>query len=193
MTATIADTEIDRYVAEVAAHLGALPEAERADLLDDLREHLAEVAAEGEGPLATRLGPPADYAAELLASAGLGARPAGPGPSTAQRLADGWHALRRHRFVLNVRAFLPELRPGWWVLRALLATFAFAVGIAGERDRVWPLPDALDLALVGLVLAPVALVVSVVARPAPPTRRRTATPRAPRSARRCGTGAARRG
>src|ERR687889_155753 len=43
----------------------------RDELLEDLPEHLAEVAADDVGSLADRLGPPSVYAAELLASAGF--------------------------------------------------------------------------------------------------------------------------
>ena len=66
-TATISDA--DRYLKEVAPHLAALPPDERADLLEDLALHLQEVAAEPGPPLEERLGPPAAYAAELLATA----------------------------------------------------------------------------------------------------------------------------
>ena len=62
--------EITAYVAAVRAALAGLPEATRDELLEDLPEHLAEVAADDVGSLVDRLGPPSVYAAELLAGAG---------------------------------------------------------------------------------------------------------------------------
>jgi hypothetical protein len=67
-TATL---DAERYLKDVAPHLAALPVDERADLLDDLAQHLREIAAEEGPPLGERLGPPEAYAAELLASAGV--------------------------------------------------------------------------------------------------------------------------
>ena len=66
-TSTARQDEVREYAAAVRAALADVP----ADLLDDLEEHLAEVAADGEGSLASRLGPPADYARELRTAAGL--------------------------------------------------------------------------------------------------------------------------
>ena len=70
MNATGTD-EITAYVEAVRAALAGLPETTRNELLEDLPEHLAEVAADGIGTLTERLGPPSVYAAELLASAGF--------------------------------------------------------------------------------------------------------------------------
>ena len=63
--------EITAYVEAVRAALSGLPDAIRDELLEDLPEHLAEVAADDVGSLTDRLGPPSVYAAELLASAGF--------------------------------------------------------------------------------------------------------------------------
>ena len=63
--------DVARYATAVRAAFADLPAPERELLLEDLEDHLAEVAAEGEGPLAARLGAPEAYAAELRASAGL--------------------------------------------------------------------------------------------------------------------------
>src|SRR3978361_734234 len=50
--------------------------ADRAEeLLDDLEEHLAEVAADDDAPLQFRLGSPDAYASELRIAAGLPAAP----------------------------------------------------------------------------------------------------------------------
>lgn len=75
MTTATTDATLDaeRYLRDVAPHLGGLPEQEKAELLDDLAQHLREIAAENGPPLRERLGPPGDYAAELVASAGVAA------------------------------------------------------------------------------------------------------------------------
>ncbi len=65
MTATTASIEVRDYLAAVSRELADLPADERDDLLEDLDSHLHEVIAEGEGSLEQRLGPPAQYAAEL--------------------------------------------------------------------------------------------------------------------------------
>ena len=106
------DGDVARYATAVRAAFADLPGPERELLLEDLEDHLQEVAAEAGGPLAERLGEPEDYAAELRASAGLpapgagrGAGPGGPGGhghpcgSPASRAACGapggrrWHTL----------------------------------------------------------------------------------------------------
>lgn len=114
MSTTTADVEA--YAARVRAALAGLPAADRDDLLADLEDHLAEVAA--EGPLDELLGSPQAYAAELRSSAGL---PAGDGgPRRFQALTD-------QPWLRSTLDFLPELRPGWWVLRGVLV--AWIVGL----------------------------------------------------------------
>jgi hypothetical protein len=118
-------TEVDQYLEEVAVHLADLPESERAELLEDLRTHLTEVEAEDEGSLADRLGPPAVYAAELRASAGLQrpaptAAPAPPRPSGLRELRTRLGTtVRRVPGAAPVFAFLADLRPVWWVARGV--------------------------------------------------------------------------
>ena len=132
MTATTdmsASTEVHDYLAAVRHELADLASAERDDLLDDLDDHLQEVLAEGEGSLEERLGPPAQYAAELRASAGL--EPAtGSSASTAgllHRAIDAlsmnslWHRTAEHPWARATLDFVPQLRPAWWILRAWLA------------------------------------------------------------------------
>ena len=72
------NVDVHAYMAAVRIELEDLEPAERDDLLDDLEQHLHEVAAEEEGTLTDRLGPPAAYAAELRLSAGLPPTPAQP-------------------------------------------------------------------------------------------------------------------
>lgn len=119
---TPVDTSRDAYAERVRAALADLPAAERDDLVAELDDHLAEVAAElpeAGGTLAERLGPPEAYAAELRAAAGL---PPAPSPVHAARSGpDLWAGPRA------VARFLPELRPGWWVLRGLIFAAAPAL------------------------------------------------------------------
>ncbi|MGV9767766.1 HAAS signaling domain-containing protein, partial [Micromonospora tulbaghiae] len=67
---TVTGQEITDYVDRVRAALADLPPGVRDELTEELPEHLAEVAAEGEGTLVDRLGTPEAYAAELRAAAG---------------------------------------------------------------------------------------------------------------------------
>ena len=141
MTATIADNEIDRYVAEVAGHLGGLPEGERAELLDDLRQHLIEVAAEDDTSLEVRLGPPERYAAELLATAGLASADTEREPrGLLHDIAARGRRARESRTWRETAAFLPELRPGWWVARGAMAAFVLSAFMVDSWDRTWPIP-----------------------------------------------------
>ncbi len=156
---------ITPYLDAAAIHLADLPPGERAELLEDLAAHLAEIAAD-EGPaFATRLGSPDQYAAEFRASAGY--PPAGSGSAGAAQPGTAAHAGPRRRprppaswapgSASGVRGFpggtalmslLPRLRPAWWVFRAWLA--ALVVGVdwpTGAYNGIGPsrclrLPDA---------------------------------------------------
>jgi uncharacterized membrane protein len=124
--------DVTAYAAAVRAALASLPDAERESLLEDLEDHLAEVASESGLPLQERLGRPEDYAAELRSAY------AGNAATTTRRrpLRDRVRALISSAIgttaYRELREFLPELRPGWWVLRAYLAvlviTFIFSTG-----------------------------------------------------------------
>ena len=135
--------EVAGYAAEVRAQFTDLPADESADLLEDLEDHLREVAAEDAGTLRERLGAPAAYARELRQAAGLpgpgegsgsggpGGPGAGPGPRrplrsrlrsrARQAMADAERRARTYRAGREVLDFLPSLRPAWWVLRAWVA------------------------------------------------------------------------
>ena len=120
-TATSLSQEVLRYAAGVRAELADLTPAQRDDLLEDLEDHLSEVAAELDEPLQSRLGPPEVYAAELRASAGIA--PAMPQPRDAtSRMRQFWDS----SVVRSVRGFLVELQPAWWVLRGLLLAIVLA-------------------------------------------------------------------
>lgn len=152
--------EVADYVEQVREALSDLPLSERDELVEDLRTHLTEVAAEGPAPLSSRLGPPEDYAAELRAAAA----PAADQPrQTIAAWARG-HAdrlagrLRR----LDVRVgpllgyrrateFTRLLVPAWWVLRGYLA----AMLVVTWLDRSGPiglLPRLGGSTLVGLII-----------------------------------------
>jgi hypothetical protein len=128
--------EITAYVEAVRAALSGLPESTRDELLEDLPEHLAEVAADDVGSLTDRLGPPSVYAAELLASAGFVGGFPDP-PERTDHLAEFRETtLRRLRLVdatagplfgyERASEFLILLRPAWWVLRGYLAAMVIA-------------------------------------------------------------------
>ncbi|HXO60152.1 MAG TPA: hypothetical protein VN834_10130, partial [Candidatus Acidoferrum sp.] len=131
--------DVTTYAATVRAQLADLPATERDALLEDLEQHLAEVVAEGEGSLVDRLGPPEAYAVELRAAYGAGhpSTPATPSPQTnGEHLVDIVQAAAARiiaaDWLRQIAAFLPDLRPAWWVLRgylaALILTAAFSVG-----------------------------------------------------------------
>lgn len=133
--------EAEAYLAAVRHELDDLSEEERADLLEDLALHLGELSSpanrdEDSPPLQVRLGPPADYAAELRSAA--------------------W----RHPWAGEARAFLPELRPAWWVLRGYLVVAVPALWSADRFDD-FPVPTVLGSSVVGAVAVIAAVVVSV--------------------------------
>ncbi|MEY9935086.1 hypothetical protein ABH926_009757 [Catenulispora sp. GP43] len=125
--------EVAGYAAEVRAQFADLPEADSAELLEDLEDHLREVATEDAGTLRERLGAPAAYARELRQAAGLPEPGEGSGSGGARRprrtlrararqtLADAEGRARQYRAGREVLDFLPSLRPAWWVLRGWVA------------------------------------------------------------------------
>ncbi|MER7275421.1 hypothetical protein ABT369_13265 [Dactylosporangium sp. NPDC000244] len=134
--------EIDYYLERVGEALADLPLEVREDLMEDLPAHFVEVLEEQGGSLVERLGPPAAYAAELRAAAGI---EAGAGAaSTARvdlerlrgrlRIADE----RGGRLIGYERAtdFLRLLRPAWWVARGVaIVVLIFAMDIL-PSDRI---------------------------------------------------------
>lgn len=151
--------DVDEYVAQVRAALADLPPQVREELLEDLPAHLAEVAAEGAQPLRSRLGPPAQYAAELRATIEVGRSAARP--PAAVRLAAAVDAARGRLRTIDVglgpvigyaRAsdYLRLLRPGWWLLRGYLA--AMAVAAAVDAGTIGLLPRVGGSVLVALAI-----------------------------------------
>jgi hypothetical protein len=159
-------TEVTAYAAAVRAALADLPAGMREELLEDLEDHLHEVAEE-EGSLTERLGPPSAYAEELRSSAGLSA--AGPPGGRTRPLpheelaAWGRRVYRRigeHPWGAAVIDFLPELRPAWWVLRGYIAVQLLAALLPG-CDPDLPFPELLGSQVVGLAGVVGAVVLSV--------------------------------
>lgn len=132
------------YAGQVRRALQDLSPGLLEELLEDLDEHLAEVAAEGGGSLESALGPPATYARALRQAADL-PEPTADRPNSVHReLQDIVERLVQHDAVRSVRAFLPELRPGWWVFRAWLAAGALSY-LSGYRSFVLPFGPLLAL------------------------------------------------
>ncbi|GAA1507747.1 hypothetical protein GCM10009827_022400 [Dactylosporangium maewongense] len=179
-----ATIEIDYYYERVAAALADLPAETRDELLEDLPAHFAEVLEEQGGPLVDRLGPPATYAAELRAAAGLDAA-AGAEARRApvvvyyERFVAALPELdRRAGRVIGyprVTEFLRLLRPAWWIARAVgIVVLIFAMDVV-PADRF---DDP-----IGWLLLAVAIVVSIRVGA-------TGVPRAPRWIRFAGTAVA---
>ena len=160
------NAEIAAYLAQVRAAMTDLDPGVRDGLLDDLPEHLAEVAAADAAPLRTRLGPPAAFAAELRSAAGLAPTPptstgraTDPGISSAQLARE--FALRADLFLGHLagydtlRELLVALQPGWWVLRgAGVALFlAIASGFASYYMNVGEVIVMSLIAAVGALIS----------------------------------------
>jgi len=138
-------TPVSDYAAAVRAALTDVPEPDRSELLEDLEDHLAEVAGESDEPLEARLGTPESYAAELHA-AYLQRPDQRPVSKKKPRLL--------HRFDTRVAAFhtrmaerLPwyetarnDFRPAWWLFRGYLVAVAFWIFTTGD---VFPFPTGI--------------------------------------------------
>ena len=154
--------DVATYASAVRAALAALPDTERESLLEDLEDHLAEVASESEVPLRERLGRPEDYAAELRSAYG-----AGEAESIGRRrlVGDTFRAfiapLTGTQAYREARALWPELGPGWWVLRAYLAVLVVAF-VLRRGNNLRPIPNPFSrfgLLEIGAMVA--AVVISV--------------------------------
>jgi hypothetical protein len=124
MSSTTADLQVRSYVAALERYLDDLPDEDRRELLEDVEQHLEEVAAENEGTLVERLGTPEEYGAELRASAGIPARGRARWGVDLPVLTRRYRALRESAVVRGIGDCLPQLRPAWWVLRGYLAIMA---------------------------------------------------------------------
>jgi hypothetical protein len=158
--------EIAAYLADVRGAMTDLDPGVRDGLLDDLPEHLAEVAAADSQPLHSRLGSPAAFADELRSAAGLpptsattGGRPNEPGVSSAQLAREFAARIDRSLGRLagydSLRELLVALRPGWWVVRgAGVASFlVIAVGHASYYMNVADVIGTSLLAVIGALIS----------------------------------------
>lgn len=140
---TIENGEVTRYLAAIRTALEDLPAEDRDELLEELEAHLHEVLAEGEGGLAAILGSPAEYAAELRASAGLAPAPVGDLPllrrmERALSASELWglgERLSRRPFARGSISYVATLRPAWWLLRGWLAVLAVVIVNYGHYSR----------------------------------------------------------
>ncbi len=159
---TLRSLEAQHYLDGVAARLADLPEEDRADLLDELASHVDEVVAEGDTPLAARLGSPVEYAAELRAAAGL--PPARSRGRAGGRLVGRLRAAAGGRRVAAAQAFVMSLRPVWWLARAWVLVGLVAMW-PGQSTRTWsgnlPMVPRVSSPEVGLLVLVVAVWASV--------------------------------
>src|SRR5438128_9349956 len=161
MTSNEQATAVSTYAASVRAALSDLPPDQAEVLLEDLEDHLREIAADAGGPLAERLGPPEQYAQELRAAYGAGhagGRRQDPSlrhlrRAVARVTASAWYG--------QVRAFLPELRPAWWVLRAYLVVLVLTAAFSPTYN-LRPIPNPFSSrGLLEIIAAAIAIVLSI--------------------------------
>ncbi|AQZ68709.1 Proline-rich protein [[Actinomadura] parvosata subsp. kistnae] len=138
----------EQYAQAVRDALADHPE--REELLEDLDDHLAEIAAESDLPLENRLGPPEAYAEELASAYGErpqsgGRRRTGP----RDRIRRVYAGLMGYGPYRSFARFLPELRPGWWVLRGYVLAMVL-VAFAGEPALVPMTPPAWLAVIAGI-------------------------------------------
>lgn len=167
---------VSAYLAQLRAELADLAPDERDDLLAEVEASLLESA--GDEPLAAQLGPPAAFAADLRASAGLPPKPTpkaprsaridfGPALAHARTLAPIWWALRGYVAVAALALLIEQSWSSWqpaipWFGSAWGGAFAILAGVVvsvglGLWGRVpRGLAIAANLALVGAIV-PVAI------------------------------------
>jgi hypothetical protein len=158
--------EIDRYIAGVSAALADLPDKVRQDLLDDLPQHLAEIAADDPASLDSRLGSPPVYAAELRAAAGVDVSKR---QRRARELASAVATLRPYLTTIDARTgqflgyerfvdFLMLLRPAWWVIRGYAVALIVIMIFVGNTGL---LPDADGAGILGWLFVLLLIGVSI--------------------------------
>ena len=162
--ATGVSRQVQDYLAAVEHELADLSAEDRSALMEDLALHLDALSAEDDDrPLAVRLGPPAAYAADLRAAAGLPARagvvPSVPGLRTwLDRLAPV--ARRAAPAARATRRLLVELRPAWWVLRGYLVVLVPCV-LGSDYAEDIPVPAPMHSHVLGVLLVLAAVTASV--------------------------------
>jgi hypothetical protein len=129
---------LEAYLAELRRSLAPLPEAERADIVAELRGHVLETAGERltDGAVAAaleRLGPAGDLAAEYVAASAL---------AGAERSRSPWTLLRGlARLAGASLAGVPALLGGvaGYALALSLALAALRKPMAPDRVGLWQL------------------------------------------------------
>ncbi|TME74611.1 MAG: hypothetical protein E6I47_16130 [Chloroflexi bacterium] len=132
--------DVATYAASVRAALSDLPPDQADVLLEDLEDHLREIATDAGGSLAERLGPPDQYARELRAAYGVAHAGATRQHPLLRDVTVAISRVTTSSWYRQVRAFLPELRPAWWVLRAYLAVLIVMAAISPGYS-LGPIPN----------------------------------------------------
>ena len=127
--------DVREYIGAVRAWLSDLPAEDVDDLTLGMEADLGERAAEGDVRLGELLGEPEQYAAELRAAAGLP-----PRQTAVASASPGWaaffisSAVDTGADIIERHPWLRDLRPLWWVGRALavgwLVVAVSATGLA---------------------------------------------------------------
>lgn len=144
----VIDPQVLPYLMAVESRLGGMPLAEAEEILKDLEQHLAELAALETEPLVERLGPADAYADELALSAGW------PASSLYQRTFLGrisawWTRISWSAIGRRLARDWSEIRPGWWIARGLIIPFFLTALYAGGGFTWWVLPSAVISVLLG--------------------------------------------
>lgn len=127
--------DVESYVEAVGRRLADLPDEERADLLDELREHATSITREDSAvDLVARLGTPEAYAAELRAAAGL--------PEPGRRGPGAWFRgigarIAASRWWPVVGRFARDMTPVAWAVRGAVAVWLvlLMLGDLGSTTR----------------------------------------------------------
>ena len=145
MTTPTTTREAESYLAEVREHLDDLREEERAELLQDLAQHLTDLGTDesnSDKDIRQLLGSPAAYAAELRSAAGLPPRhtvtaPGKERPAFVDWLIPFWN----HRWVRPGRQLASDLAPAWWMARGyLVAVIPFWLNPYAATSEDFPIP-----------------------------------------------------
>jgi hypothetical protein len=163
VSATTTDRpDVEAYLAAVRDELADLRPNERDDLLAEVEASLHDAAEESDAPIAARLGPPADFAAELRAAAGLAPDTAPPSSPRRDRLATAWRSPR----TASLKRVLVELAPIWWVARAYVVVALVAWAFDVDWSITAPFVPTVGIggpgsAGTGLLLLAIAVALSV--------------------------------
>lgn len=148
--------DVEAYLAAVRRELADLRANERDELLADVEASLLDAAEESDAPIAARLGPPADFAAELRAAAGLASHESVRSPKR-PLLATVWRSER----AVALRRALVELAPLWWVARGYVVIALLAWVVDSGWSVSLPVVPRLGSPETGLVLLLLAVASSV--------------------------------